>query len=165
MSSKSLQAENLTFFCQGPYKKCRSECNKTPFQVKNHFFLGSPVRWEGLPQSPHPTPNKPGSILHASPRIPARFTPLVVSVDRRRLGIHNFITASSADHRTACRTRKLKLNNNKIRQSLTIKWKCQTERCRANMATQCSVEIKLSLLVQVGLIEKQISKTHCPFLD
>ena len=103
MSNKSsLQAENSTFFFQGHGQKSTAQNaqNHTISSGEKSFFSGEglcsytclilhtrtgegavplprPPRWEGVPP---PDTSLPPSLLdhHASPKIPARFTPLLV---------------------------------------------------------------------------------------
>jgi len=83
-STKPLQVENSTFFGKDAGKNTAQNSSKRQFKrKKNQFFLSSPrpVQRGGVP-SPHPTlapsPSKPCGSAFASPRIPARFTPLVL---------------------------------------------------------------------------------------
>jgi len=90
MSTPNHQFRQKFNFGQNTDKKYRSECIKTSFQVKNYFFSG-----EGLPQTlplvgmvimvtpphiPSSRPIKPSRSTSASPRIPARFMPLPISI-------------------------------------------------------------------------------------
>ena len=83
-TKSSLPAENSTFFSGKDTDKnvpLRMHQN-TPIQVKNLFLWGGAYRFsggKGYP-SPHLTPTKPSGSTLRLPRIPARFTPLIVYI-------------------------------------------------------------------------------------